>query len=147
VAIVRLHPSAARVLYIMHIGLSPTKTTCFGLPSGHRQVSSVCCKSFIHYAYPLITNKNDMFRPTYQISSVCFKRFIHYEYLRITNENYTFRSTYWPSSGYIRLLQEFYKSCTRHIRKVRAVCLYLNIGGSKQSCTHAAPSIECLRSH
>jgi len=36
---------------------------------------------------------------------------------------------------------------TRHIRKVRAVSLYLNIGGSEQSCTHAAPSIECLRSH
>ena len=36
---------------------------------------------------------------------------------------------------------------TRHIRKVRAVSLYLNIGRSEQSCTHAAPSIECLRSH
>lgn len=29
---------------------------------------------------------------------------------------------------------------------MRAVCLYLNTGGSELSCTHATPSINCFRS-
>lgn len=34
---------------------------------------------------------------------------------------------------------------TRYIRKVRAVCGCLNIGGSERSCSHTTPSIDYLR--
>lgn len=37
-------------------------------------------------------------------------------------------------------------SYKRNIKKIRAVCLYLNIGRSKQS-TEATPSIDCFQSY
>jgi hypothetical protein len=97
------------------------------------------------------------------IDNSTFERVEEFKYLgtTLTNQNYIqeeIKSTLRSGNACCHSVQSLLSSrllsknlktriYTRHIRKVRAVSLYLNIGGSEQSCTHAAPSIECLRSH